>query len=68
MDIQKIAKEYQDYLIEMRRWFHAHPEIAEKEFETSAMVQAELTKYGISGTTEIVHNPSYEERNAYGIL
>ena len=48
MDIQKIAKEYQDYLIEMRRWFHAHPEIAEKEFETSAMVQAELTKYGIS--------------------
>ena len=47
MDIQVIAKEYKEYLIEMRRWFHAHPELGEKEFETSAKVKEELTKYGI---------------------
>ena len=48
MNIQDIAKEYKDYLIEMRRWFHAHPEIGEKEFETSQKVKEELTKYGIA--------------------
>lgn len=48
MDIHAIAKEYKDYLIEMRRWFHQHPEIAEKEFETSAKIKSELDKYGIS--------------------
>ena len=25
------------------------------------MAQIDLSKYGISGTTEIIHNPSYEE-------
>lgn len=25
------------------------------------MAKIDLTKYGITGTTEIVHNPSYEE-------
>ena len=25
------------------------------------MKNIDLTKYGITGTTEIVHNPSYEE-------
>ena len=48
MDIQVIAQEYNSYLIEMRRWFHQHPEIAEKEFETSAKIKEELDKYGIS--------------------
>ena len=48
MNVQEIAKEYEGYLIEMRRWFHQHPEIAEKEFETSARIKAELDKYGIT--------------------
>lgn len=48
MDIRQIAQEYNAYLIEMRRWFHQHPEIAEKEFETSARIRQELDKYGIS--------------------
>ena len=48
MDIQVIAKEYEEYLISQRRWFHRHPEIAEKEFLTSQHVKDELTKYGIS--------------------
>lgn len=48
MDRAAIAKKYNDYLIEQRRWFHRHPELAEKEFETSAHIKEELTKYGIS--------------------
>lgn len=48
MDLHAIAKEYNSYLIEQRRWFHRHPEIAEKEFLTSAHVKEELTKYGIA--------------------
>ena len=48
MNIQAIAQNYNDYLIEMRRWFYQHPEIAEKEFETSATIKEELDKYGIS--------------------
>ena len=48
MNIHEIAREYQPYLIELRRWFHAHPEIAEKEYETSRKIKEELTKFGIS--------------------
>ena len=48
MDIREIAKDYNEYLIEMRRWFHQHPEIAEKEFQTSARIKEELDKFGIS--------------------
>ena len=48
MDKQAIAAKYNDYLIEQRRWLHRHPEIAEKEFVTSAHIKEELTKYGIS--------------------
>lgn len=48
MDLQAIAKSYNTYLIEQRRWFHQHPEIAEKEFLTSAHVKQELDKYGIA--------------------
>lgn len=48
MDLQLIAKEYNSYLIEQRRWFHQHPEIAEKEFMTSSRVKEELNRYGIS--------------------
>ena len=48
MDLQLIAKEYNSYLIEQRRWFHQYPEIAEKEFMTSSRVKEELNRYGIS--------------------
>lgn len=47
MDINQIAASYNDYLIEMRRHFHAHPEVSTKEYETSKTVKAELDKYGI---------------------
>ena len=48
MDIFTIAENYQNYLIEKRRWFHAHPELSGKEFHSSAAIKQELDKLGIS--------------------
>ena len=48
MDIKQIAENYREYLIEMRRYFHAHPEVSGKEYETSKRVKAELDKMGIA--------------------
>lgn len=47
MTIQELAAKYKDYLIEMRRYFHMHPELSGKEFETSATIKKELDKIGI---------------------
>lgn len=42
-----ISKELNDYVVEMRRHFHAHPELSWQEVKTSEKIQAELTKMGI---------------------
>ncbi len=47
MDVKAVATKYADYQIEMRRWFHQHPELSMEEKETSAKVKEELTKAGI---------------------
>ena len=47
----KVAEKYKEveaYIIEMRRWFHAHPELSLEEKETSAKIKEELTKMDIS--------------------
>ena len=33
MDIKTLAKEQEAYIIECRRWLHAHPELSTKEVE-----------------------------------
>ena len=48
MDIQALGAKYHDYLIEMRRWFHANPEVSCEEFNTSARIKEELDKMGIA--------------------
>ena len=48
MDIQALGAKYHDYLIEMRRWFHANPEVSGEEFNTSARIKEELDKMGIA--------------------
>ena len=45
--IQELGKKYEEYQIEMRRWFHANPELSGKEYETSKKVKEELDRYGI---------------------
>lgn len=48
MNIQEIAAQYEDYLIEKRRFFHQNPEISTKEYNTSKTVKEELDKMGVS--------------------
>lgn len=47
MTIQEVAAKYSEYQIEMRRHFHANPELSNKEFNTSAKIKEELDKMGI---------------------
>ena len=48
MDLQSLAAKYAEYQIAQRRWFHAHPEVSGKEFETSAHIKSELDRMGIA--------------------
>ena len=56
--IKRLAKQYADEFIEIRRHLHANPELSYKEFETSKFVQSKLASFGISfeviATTGIV--------------
>lgn len=47
MDMVEIAQGYEDYLIDLRRHFHAHPEISGQEHETSKRIREELDSAGI---------------------
>jgi len=48
LNLKEAAAKYGDYLIELRRCFHAHPEVSGKEYETSKRIKAELDKFGIA--------------------
>ena len=47
MDIRALAEKYEGYIIEQRRWFHAHPELSWEEFGTTDHIQEELKKMGL---------------------
>ena len=47
MNVRDITKKYKDYIIEKRRYFHMNPEPSFNEYNTSKVVQEELTKIGI---------------------
>lgn len=47
MDVKKLYDDYEAYIIEMRRWFHRHPELSLKEQNTSRKIQEELQGMGI---------------------
>ena len=34
MNVQEVAAQYGEYLIEKRRYFHQHPEVSTKEYHT----------------------------------
>ncbi|MEG1862171.1 MAG: amidohydrolase [Oscillospiraceae bacterium] len=50
IDYNALAKKNQDYVIEMRRKFHRHPELSGKEFFTSSTICEELDKMKIPYT------------------
>ena len=47
MDIKEISLKYKDYMLELRRYFHRHPELSFKEYNTSKKIKEELEKMGI---------------------
>ena len=47
MVIRALAEKYEGYIIEQRRWFHAHPELSWEEFGTTDHIQEELEKMGL---------------------
>ena len=48
MDIKALAKTYEAYIIQQRRWVHQHAELAWHEFETTEHIEAELRSMGIT--------------------
>lgn len=47
MDSLELAKKYEAEMIETRRHIHAHPEISNKEFETTKLIEERLREYGV---------------------
>ncbi len=41
------AKEDYEYMVSLRRYFHSHPELPRKEFETAKKIEEELYKIGV---------------------
>lgn len=56
--IEKRIAALTDYLVEQRRYFHSHPELSCKEYNTSRRIKEELDKMGIpyetAGETSVV--------------
>ncbi len=47
MQLKSYVEDERDYLIRMRRYFHAHPEVSLKEFHTCETIEKELDAVGI---------------------
>lgn len=54
--VQKLAAALEPYLIEKRRFFHAHPELSGKEVNTTAAIAEELDAIGV----EYAYLPDFE--------
>ena len=46
MAIHPLIDQDRDYIISLRRWFHSHPELSMKEFETARRIEEELAEIG----------------------
>jgi len=53
MGIEDEIGEYQEELVELRRWFHMHPEIGFKEYKTSKKIAEHLTELGLEVKTGV---------------
>ena len=51
MDIKALVKASEDYIIDRRRYYHAHPELSMKEVETTKAIAADLDALGIEYKT-----------------
>ncbi|MDX1460615.1 MAG: amidohydrolase [Xanthomonadales bacterium] len=54
-EIEILAQEVESQVIEWRRWFHANPELSNREFNTAARVAEILRDMGLEPRTGIAH-------------
>ena len=47
MAIHPLIEQDRDYIVALRRWFHSHPELSMKEYNTAARIEEELSALGI---------------------
>ena len=47
MKVYDLAKQYEEYIVSMRRHFHENPELSDKEFKTVEKISQELTQMGV---------------------
>ena len=47
MNIKELSKQQEQYVLDCRRWLHAHPELSCQEYETTKFIITELEKMGI---------------------
>lgn len=47
MDIKALSEKHESYIVEQRRWFHAHPELSWEEAKTTDAIVAELEGMGL---------------------
>ena len=47
MAIHPLIEQDKDYIISLRRWFHSHPELSMKEYNTAARIEEELNAISI---------------------
>lgn len=46
-DLQKKARDYYDWMVEIRRYLHRNPEVSFKEYETTEFITGKLEELGI---------------------
>lgn len=51
MDIKSLAEKHENYIIEQRRYFHAHPELSLQEVETTKAIKKQLEDMNIEVRT-----------------
>lgn len=47
MNVKELIEKNKDYILNMRRYFHMHPELSFEEYETTKTIAKELDKMGI---------------------
>lgn len=60
MDIKALAEKYESYIIDRRRYYHAHPELSGEEKETREAIVRDLHSLGITDITEM--------KNSFGLV
>lgn len=60
MDIKKLAEEAEEYIIDRRRWYHAHPELTHQEKQTRDSIHKDIEALGITDITDMT--------NCYGLI